>query len=389
MPYKRGKKWVAQVRINGIRREKIFLSKKDAVAWEVAMKQNPETVLSQQTNTASLFDWSQAYLSSAEARFAKSTYEEKRSMFRMLFKEVDPTLPVSDLTPARVQAYVTKQKELRSGYAANKDRKNLVAAWNWGMKYMDPQLPGPNPCKVEKMPEVRTPRYVPPEEDFWKVLNQAEGQDQVMLLAFLHLAARRKEVFRLKWEDIDFDNRRIRLWTKKRMGGNLECDWLPLTEELKEALLWWRGTMPVKGQPYVFLCLDKKPFCRDSYGKPFQYRIHFMKSLCELAGVKPFGFHAIRHLSASTLYREGYDVAVMQKILRHKNPNTTVHYLRTLGIEDVRDALESLSSRLGNGVVLPFRPRLPAIGRKEVAKKKPSREPSTPETAVLVSEACL
>jgi hypothetical protein len=28
----------------------------------------------------------------------------------------------------------------------------------------------------------RQPRYVPPEEDFWKVYEKAEGQDKVMLL---------------------------------------------------------------------------------------------------------------------------------------------------------------------------------------------------------------
>jgi hypothetical protein len=37
--------------------------------------------------------------------------------------------------------YIVKQKEERSGYAANKDRKNLVAVWNWGMKCMKPPLP--------------------------------------------------------------------------------------------------------------------------------------------------------------------------------------------------------------------------------------------------------
>jgi len=124
---------------------------------------------------------------------------EKRSMFKRLFKEIDPSLPVSNLKPGDVSAYIVKQMEVRrSGYAANKDRKNLVAAWNWGMKYMKPPLPGPNPCLVDRMPEVRHPRYVPSEDNFWKVVDVAEGQDKVMLLAFLYLAARRKEIFRLR-----------------------------------------------------------------------------------------------------------------------------------------------------------------------------------------------
>jgi len=81
-----------------------------------------------------LGDWAQTYLDVAKSRFTDKTYDEKRSMFRRFFEVVSPTLPVSKLKPANVLAYTIKQKEDRSGYAANKDRKNLVAAWNWGMK---------------------------------------------------------------------------------------------------------------------------------------------------------------------------------------------------------------------------------------------------------------
>jgi hypothetical protein len=91
--------------------------------------------------------------------------------------------------------YIVKQSKERSGYSANKDRKNLVAAWNWSMQYMKPQLSGPYPCAVERMQEIRHPRYVPPEEDVWKVYDAAEGQDQVMMLAYIHLCARRRELF--------------------------------------------------------------------------------------------------------------------------------------------------------------------------------------------------
>ena len=47
----------------------------------------------------------------------------------------------------------------------------------------------------------------------------------------------------------------------------------------------------------------------------------------------------IRHLSASILYSLGYEVAVIQAILRHKSPSTTERYLRSIGLERVQDAL--------------------------------------------------
>jgi integrase len=79
-----------------------------------------------------------------------------------------------------------------------------------------------------------------------------------------------------------------------------------------------------------------------------------MHRICDEANVKQFGFHAIRHLSASILFNLGYDVAVMQTFLRHKSPNTTEKYLKTHGLERVRDALEDLSQKKGE--VLEFKP---------------------------------
>ena len=165
---------------------------------------------------------------------------------------------------------------------------------------------GLNPIlSIKKFPEKREPRYVPPEEDFWKVFELTSGQDRVMLLTFLHLAARRSEVFHLKWSDVGFSSKRIRLWTQKREGGNQECDWLPMTTELRSVLLkWWeeRLAQTTADKDHLFLCLDEFFFCEEYYGEPFKHRQHLMKRLCEKASVKPFGFHAIRHLSASILY---------------------------------------------------------------------------------------
>ena len=358
MPYKKeqNQKWIGQVRKDGKRLEKVFLTKKEALTWEAKMRRKPVSEWNEKTATTCLADWAQKYLDVARARFTAKTYDEKRSMFRRFFDEIAPILPVSNLKPGDVMDYIVKQKEVRSGYAANKDRKNLVAAWNWGMKYMKPPLPRPNPCLVDRMLEERQPRYVPPEDDFWRVYEVAEGQDRVMLLAFLHLAARRGEIFRITWADVDFGNDRVRLWTRKRTDGTYEYDWLPMTRELRKSILWWWENRPIKDQPNVFLCLDETELGKNYFGKPFKYRLQFMRRLCDRAKVKRFGFHAIRHLSASILYKLGYEVAVIQAILRHKSPNTTERYLRSIGLERVRDALEDLSPKKGK--VLDFKPRV-------------------------------
>ena len=116
------------------------------------------------------------------------------------------------------------------------------------------------------------------------------------------------------------------------MGGSLEEDWLPMLDDLHMALLHHKQTS--KGD-WVFPDPET--------GGPYLYRQHWMKRLCAKAGVRPFGLHAIRHLSASILANDGVPVIVIQAILRHKNSNTTQRYLHRL--TEMKTALQALSKR--------------------------------------------
>lgn len=238
--------------------------------------------------------------------------------------------------------------EHRSGYSTNKDRKNLSAAWEWGRKYIDgfPNDTG-NPFQaVSKFSEIRQPRYVPPIEDLDVVLGVAEGQDHVMLTACLHLAARRGELFQLLWEDVDFTSDRVCLTTRKTRSRSTKRVWLPMSSELRSGLMWWWENRPHKSG-HVFLA--------SKTGEPLKNRQHFMKRICIKADVKPFGFHAIRHMAAGYLYKIGKPLSLIQRILRHESPSTTERYLKNLGFiaEDLGDAVEEFVNR-GQGKVVPF-----------------------------------
>lgn len=144
------------------------------------------------TESLTIHEWATTYLDEAQRRFASKTYKEKRDAFRRLLERYSPSKELEAMTPGAALHHLQGEYDARSGYAANKDRKNLATAWTWGGKYLSGFPERTNPfLAVDKFPEVRKPRYVPPEDDFWAVLDIAEGQDHVMLMAFLHLAARR------------------------------------------------------------------------------------------------------------------------------------------------------------------------------------------------------
>lgn len=356
-------RWRGSVLVQGIQRQKLFPddsknSERAAIIWEAETKKALEKELTRTPSVClKVLDWANAYLREAKTRYVKKTFQEKRQAFSFFLNSIGPDLEIADLDVEIASKYLSSQTDKRSGYASNKDRKNLSAGWSWAKDKMPGFPKGQNPFSaVSKHSEDRQDRYVPPEEDFWKVFELTEGQDRVMLTAFLNLAARRNEVLGLKWKDVDFSRSQVRLWCQKRRGGNKEFDWLPMTTELKSALLWWRDqrlAMDIEDKEHIFICLDRTPFCEQYYGKPFTVRQQFMKRLCEKAGVKPFGFHAIRHLAASIVYGKGGSVADIQAILRHKNSNTTSRYTRSLGLEQVRGVLEVGLARPGAFIAFP------------------------------------
>lgn len=307
-----------------------FRTRAEAIAWEAEQKALPlEVFLSETPTEYSLAEWAEQYLDHAKVSFSSGVYHEKKFVFAEFFKSIKPEMSPRRLHPGVILKHLNFQSTKRSGNAANKDRKNLIAAWNWAVRYL-PGWPRENPFTLtERQRGEEHPRYIPPVEDFWRVLDMTHGQDKVMLLAYLHTAARKHELFDLAWDDVDFERHRIRLWTRKRKGGK-EADWIPMTVELEAALKDWNENRTFKNSPYVFLCEDKTPFCQEYFGRPFLKRLHWMTRLCKRAGVTPFGVHAIRHLSASILDDKNYPITIIQALLRHKSANTTAKYLHKL-----------------------------------------------------------
>lgn len=377
-------RWRGRVQVNGTVRTKMFpddsrRSEKAAIAWEDKTRAE---LLAKANETPSVsfvtpLEWATKYLEHSQKVHAPKVFEEKRRIFARLLQSglVDPEDSVEKIHPGVALAHITAQKDAvlfkkkkgklvpreapRGGNAANKDRKTLCAAWKWAGTFIKGFPVGVNPWQVTpKMPEERSPRYIPPISDFWQIIDMleksdeiADQQDRVMLMTLLHTAGRRNEIFNLKVFDID--ERRIRLWTRKRDGGNHEANWIPLTPTLKGLLSDWIKTRPVKGEN-VFVILKNTPGNERFYGQPFTNRQHFMRRICKRAKVKPFGFHAIRHLSASVLWNEGIDIKDVQLILRHMSQATTERYLHRLGLlQPTGDRIGAALERGGKVIELP------------------------------------
>ncbi len=106
-----------------------------------------------------------------------------------------------------------------------------------------------------------------------------------------------------------------------------------MSEELKEVLqgLWGKR----KQEEWVFYNKETK--------NRYNRRPKLMTRICKQAGVKPFGFHSIRHFAASFIAdQDKVSMKAISGLLRHENLATTERYIHHVS-ESQRTAVETLS----------------------------------------------
>ena len=284
----------------------------------------------------SLYDLCQTYLADCETRYGAKTVNEKRYCLERFYKTVGD-MAVTDVTPPMILEFINDRVKTQSANAANKDRKNLRAYYSWvqemyGIMY-DPTAP------IKKKPHEKKPRRLIPMQDILKVIIAAQGHDRVLIEAYWHTGARKSEVLRWAWaDDINFDERWVRLGTRKNRTGEITYEKLWMNDDLYKSLKWqWKHRHPIS--PYVFCHMNPKS---KYYGKPYDERRKTLKSLCEKAGIERLGYHDIRHTVAKYLNDiQKVGLKKVQQVLRHRRQTTTEIYVEG-NYTDTKEAIKLL-----------------------------------------------
>lgn len=338
MPYfdKTRKKWKGVVKRDKERFTRLFQTKMEAKSWEVEKWKELDNPVMQKTEIGTdLLAVSNEYLDFCSRRFSLTTYGEKKKLCKDILKKWG-IVNVNDITPTMVMKHLDDRARAISDNAWNKDRKNLLAMFNWLRKIKgithNPVL------NVDRLPEERKLEYIPSGEDIDKVMMSCGGQDRVMLQCYYFTFARKAEIFDWTWDDVNFEKQWYRLWTKKRLHSDKQADYFPLPEgsELYKALMWqWEHRN--KKSSYIFTNLET--------GEKFVSRRRFMKGLCKRAGVKAFGFKAFRKYGPSVL-NDIHRVSIkkLQRLLRHQTQTTTEIYLKKID-DDLSVGLKLLERR--------------------------------------------
>jgi integrase len=146
------------------------------------------------------------------------------------------------------------------------------------------------------------------------------------------------EGFSLRWDQVDFERKLIRLDNDVKTPGSSEP--VPLSEYACEVLQAWKKE---QGSDIPFLF--PSPICPD---RPISTVKTAWKATLRRAGVPHFPLYTLRHVFCTRLSEVAAD-AVIQRAMRHTSPETKRRY--QLGMaEHVRQAMEKANeSAYGKG----------------------------------------
>ena len=250
-----------------------------------------------------------------------------------------------EISQEMVQKYLIQRSRKTSPYTANKELRYLRSLFNFGVNPKRRWVQTNPTNGIDFFPVEKKVKYIPSKKDVLNVILEADPEVQDYLWTIVFSMGRMSEINRLTWDDVDFRNRCIILYTRKKRGGHLTPRKVPMSEKLFE-ILHHRYEKRDKEKPWVFWHRYWSSKRSRWVEGPFIERKKIMRTLCRKVGVRYFRYHALRHFGASLLDSANVPIGSIQRILGHENRATTEIYLHSIGNTEA-EAMKVLDWEIG------------------------------------------
>lgn len=252
-------------------------------------------------------------------------YRDHLYMGRRWIKEWKD-LSCDEVSLDEIQSFVIKRSKI-SPITANKEIRYLRALFNFGVKR---KWISSNPTQgIPFLPVEKRLKYVPSKQDVLKVILAAEPDTQDYLWVIKETMGRMSEINRLTWTDVNFSEKYVVLYTRKKRGGHLTPRKVPMTDRIFK-ILSHRHEHRDKNKPWVFWHRYWDGTKKEWFEGPYKNRKRIMGTLCKKVGARYFRFHALRHFGASVLDNANVNIGSIQRILGHQDRSTTEIYLHSI-----------------------------------------------------------
>jgi integrase len=257
-------------------------------------------------------EWADQYMNTA-------TIADKPAIGRVKYwKQQFTGKLVTDINPEDIDDLLLGLAQTRTGSTLNRYKSNLSSifiAFNRHPTYKRIKFPNPVRSEFVSSFSENPPknRFLSPTEQ--KALLVAARDSHwnklyLLVLFALTTGARRGELLKLTWKDLDFSHRTARLHTSK----NKEPRLLPLLGPVIEELMQFREA----NDHLVF------PSTIDPHTS-FDFKKAWRKALRE-AALSHLRFHDLRHTAASNMVASNRTLFETGTLLGHKQSSTTMRY---------------------------------------------------------------
>lgn len=302
------------------------------VRVQIMSGKNPQKVRKELREESTLNQMFQKFMEEKKSHLSHNTYDE---YLRMWNKDLKPVLGNKKVSAISMDTIKRLHKKFSlKPYYANRCVMFIRGMFNFFIK--DGTYKGTNPTKGVKLnkeePRVRYMEHSEVER-FFNALNDTPpsvSKDAIIMMLFT--GARKGNVYRMKWDEIDLD---AKIWRipKTKTGKNQT---VALADSAVSLLKDIQADNP--DEIYVF------PSETSESGHIVDVK-RAWRTLKKKANLKNFRLHDLRHTIATYMIAQGADAFMVQRALTHQSIKSTQIYVN-LGVEHLREKLNETINTL-------------------------------------------
>ena len=256
--------------------------------------------------------------------FSKNTYEICLHSCKPLKEHFGDT-SLSSITPEMIHAFISKRSKQVAPRTVNLSliylNQLLSKAIEWGYLTRSPYKYG----KIQKLKEPRKTRYLTNEE-IMRIMNCGTQWVKSFVLLTVNLGLRAGELTNLKWSDVNFDKREVKI--QATHSKNRRERLIPLTAtaykilcHLKDNLIEYESNQEHPREPHqrVYVFCDRDGCRIQCFRRSFDRAV-------QKAGLQGVTLHTLRHTFASHLVMNGASILEVKELLGHSDIKTTTIY---------------------------------------------------------------
>ena len=266
---------------------------------------------------------------------------------------------LTEVKPIHCQKIFTNMAD--EGYRTTTIYQTRIALFNMLEFAKENEVILSNPCKQSVKSDMGKPSQKKEAltiEVQRKFLEQAKGQSYENQYRFiLQTGLRTGELVGLKWEDIDFENKTLKIqrsmeyrhsvgvWRIGEPKSKSGYRTIPLTDEAIRILKAQDEknkrikVIPEEWSEFVFLCRKGQPVKNSTYDTA-------LFKICEKAGINKFSMHVLRHTFATRCIEGGMMPKTLQKILGHSNIGITMNLYVHITEEEKQKEIDMVACAL-------------------------------------------